>query len=375
MLHRALWCTVKLPCTRDAWCWAMPAKGVPGLVTRSVARAAVRMADEVVEHPITRDQALQFYRHMVLARSLDDRIWLLARQGAIPFAVSGRGHEAAQVALAMALRPGLDYTYPYYRDVAFTLALGLTAEDIMLAAFARAADPSSGGRQMLNHFSRKGLRIVSGSSPVGSQIPQAAGTAWAIRLRQEDAVVMVTFGEGASSEGDFHEGLNLAGIHRLPIIFVCENNGWAISVPERLQVAPPGVAARGAAYGMPGVGVDGTDPLECYRVAIDAVARARAGDGPTLIEARLPRLDPHTSSDDDATYRSAAERAKLAASDPLPKWRHRLLGEFGCDAHHLAVIDEEMAGRVDAAMAMAEASPAPHPDSLLDHVSSGDEGI
>ena len=223
------------------------------------------------------------YYHMALARGLDARIWNLSRQGAIPFAVSGRGQEAAQVGLGAALRPGRDYAYPYYRDVALVLQLGVTAEEIMLAAFGRRADPSSSGRQMPHHFSHRRWRIVSGSSPVGTQIPQAAGTALACRLQGEDAVVLVTFGEGASSEGDFHEGLNFAAIHALPVVFVCENNGYAISVPERLQIAPPGLVARAAGYGMPGVAVDGTDPEATYRATCAAVARARAGEGPSLL--------------------------------------------------------------------------------------------
>ncbi len=309
---------------------------------------------------------------MALARALDERIWRLSRQGAVPFAVSGRGQEAAQVGLAAALRPGQDYVYPYYRDVALVLHLGVTAQEIMLAAFGRAADPSSAGRQMPHHFSHRRWRIVSGSSPVGTQIPQAAGTALACRLQGEDAVVLVTFGEGASSEGDFHEGLNFAAIHRLPVIFACENNGYAISVPERLQVARPGLAARAAGYGISGVVVDGTDPLATYRAATRAVARARAGLGPTLLELRVVRLDPHTSSDDDATYRPAEERAALPSQDPLPRFRELLLREGLLTPAEAEALDAEIAMAVDEATAAAEASPPPNPQDLLRHVCAED---
>ncbi len=311
---------------------------------------------------------IRMYYHMALARALDERVWNLSRQGAVPFAVSGRGQEAAQVALAAALRPGRDYVYPYYRDVALVLHLGVTAEEIMLAAFGRLADPSSSGRQMPNHFSHRRWRIVSGSSPVGTQIPQAAGTALACRMQGEDAVVLVTFGEGASSTGDFHEGLNFAAIHRLPVVFVCENNGYAISVPERLQVAPPGMVARAAGYGIAGASVDGTDPVQTYRATAAAVTRARAGEGPTLLEVRVLRLDPHTSSDDDSTYRPPEERAAMRAADPLPRFRSQLQEAGVITAEELEALHAQIAALVDAATAAAEKSPAPSPADLPRHV-------
>jgi len=311
------------------------------------------------------------YYHMALARALDERVWNLSRQGAIPFAVSGRGQEAAQVALAAALRPGRDYVYPYYRDVALVLHLGVTAEEIMLAAFGRLADPSSSGRQMPNHFSHRRWRIVSGSSPVGTQIPQAAGTALACRMQGEDAVVLVTFGEGASSTGDFHEGINFAAIHRLPVIFVCENNGYAISVPERLQVAGPGMVGRAAGYGIAGASVDGTDPVETHRAAAEAVARARSGNGPSLLEVRVLRLDPHTSSDDDNTYRTPEEKAAMRAADPLPRFRRRLLDSGVMAPAEADALDAQITAEVDAATAAAEKSPVPSPADLPRHVYAG----
>ncbi len=318
--------------------------------------------------------ALQhMYRCMALGRAVDERIWNLSRQGAVPFAVSGRGQEAAQAGMAAALRPGRDYVYAYYRDTALVVALGVTAAEILLAAFGRRDDPSSGGRQMPHHFSHRRWRLVSASSPVGTQIPQAAGTALACRRLGEDACVLVTFGEGASSEGDFHEGLNFAAIHRLPVVFVCENNGWAISVPERLQVAAPGVAARAAGYGMPGEVVDGGDPLETYRATKRAVARARAGDGPSLLEVRVLRLDPHTSSDDDNTYRSPTEKASLPTGDPLPRFRRRLLDDGAASAEELDAIDAEVRREIEAATATAEASPPPDVAELLRHVYADQE--
>ena len=329
--------------------------------------AARRAADSVVTLELPEPSVLgQMYRTMALARALDERIWLLARQGVIPFAVTGRGQEAAQVGLGASLRPGVDYAYPYYRDVALVLSLGVTAEEIMLAAFGRLDDPFSAGRQMPHHFSHPRWRIVSGSSPVGTQIPQAAGTGLACRRRGKQEVVLVTFGEGATSQGDFHEGLNLAALHRLPVIFACENNGWAISVPEHLQVAGPGLAERAHGYGIPGVAVDGTDPLAVRDAALEAVARARRGDGPTLLDLKVLRLDPHTSSDDDRAYRPASERAELAGADPVRRFRARLAEQRGPEA--VAEIDSDVARAVDAAMRSAEAAPAPGPGDLQTHV-------
>lgn len=321
------------------------------------------------------DAALQvrMYRCMALARGLDERIWKLSRQGALPFAVSGRGQEPAQAALGAALRPGRDYTYPYYRDVALVLMLGVTATEVLLTAFGRRTDPASAGRQMPHHFSHPKWRIVSGSSPVGTQIPQAVGTALACRRLGEDAAVLVTFGDGASSEGDFHEGLNFAAIHALPVVFVCENNGWAISVPERLQVAPPGIAGRAAGYGIPGERVDGGDPLAVYDAARRALQRARAGRGPSLLEVRVLRLDPHTSSDDDSAYRPAEERAGLAAADPLPHFRRRLIADGHAAAGDLDALDREIAALVDRATDEAESSPRPGPDDLLRDVYAAEQ--
>lgn len=319
-------------------------------------------ADGALRH-VSADVLRTMYTDMALARALDERVWQLSRQGAVPFAVTGRGHEAAQVGLAAAVRPGVDFVYAYYRDVALVLALGVTAEEIMLAAFGRRSDTFSGGRQMPGHFSHPALRIVSGSSPVGTQIPQGAGTALACRMRGLDSAVLVTFGEGATSQGDFHEGLNFAALHRLPVVFACENNGWAISVPQHLQTAGPGIAARAAGYGMHGLVVDGGDPLAVRSAAAQAMTRARRGDGPTLLELKVVRLDPHTSTDDDRTYRPAAERDGLAAADPLPHFRRQVEEILGVG--EMAIVDAAIATAVDTATRAALQAPEPGPDDLM----------
>src|SRR5919205_1801325 len=267
---------------------------------------------------------LEMFRYMLLARALDERMWLLNRSGKAPFVISCQGHEAAQVGAAFALERGKDFTLPYYRGLATVLVMGMTPREVMLAIFARAADPSSGGRQMPAHYGHRKLRIVTQSSPVGTQIAHAAGIGLAEKIKGGDAVAWVSFGEGTSSQGDFHEGINLAAVQQLPVIFQCENNDYAISVPMSKQMAVTSVADRGPAYGIPGVKVDGTDVLACYVATREAVACARAGDGPTLIEAHCVRLTPHSSDDNDRTYRPAVEIKSLRTHDPIARFRDYL---------------------------------------------------
>ena len=226
--------------------------------------------------PLTPERVLDAYRTVLRARALDDRRFVLNRAGKLAFIISPRGHEVAQVAAIAALEPGRDRFCLYYRDFAAALACGFTPEELMLAAFARAADPSSGGRQTPGNFGSRRRGIVIGSSTVGPQIPKAAGIALALKWKGEGALCYVSFGEGATSQGDFHEGMNFAAIHHCPVIFFCENNHWAISVPQALQVAGPGVAERAAGYGIPGVRVRGDDFFAVH----EAVARRRSGRDP-----------------------------------------------------------------------------------------------
>ncbi len=310
----------------------------------------------------------EMYRYMLLARALDERMWLLNRSGKAPFVISCQGHEAAQVGAALALERGKDFTLPYYRGLGTVLVMGMTPRDVMLAIFARAADPSSGGRQMPAHYGHRQHRIVTQSSPVGTQIAHAAGIGLAEKIKGGDALAWTSFGEGTSSQGDFHEGINLAAVHRLPVIFQCENNDYAISVPLSQQMAVQSVADRGPAYGIPGVKVDGTDVLASYFATREAVARARSGAGPTLIEARCVRLTPHSSDDNDRTYRPADELKSLRTHDPIARFREYL--------HEQGIVDDvaehelrsQIKAEVDDATAFAEQSPLPDPSTLMKHV-------
>ncbi|HEY9570878.1 MAG TPA: thiamine pyrophosphate-dependent enzyme, partial [Metalysinibacillus sp.] len=186
---------------------------------------------------LTKEDVLAMYETMLMARRLDERMWLLNRAGKIPFVISCQGQEAAQVGAAYALNKDKDYVAPYYRDLGVVLHFGMTARDLMLSAFAKAEDPNSGGRQMPGHFGQKENRILSGSSPVTTQVPHAVGMALAGRMSGDDFVSFVTLGEGSSNQGDFHEGANFAGVHKLPVIIMVENNHYAISVPVALQLA------------------------------------------------------------------------------------------------------------------------------------------
>ncbi|WP_339187227.1 3-methyl-2-oxobutanoate dehydrogenase subunit alpha [Bacillus sp. FSL M8-0025] len=317
---------------------------------------------------LTDQEAVDMYRTMLLARKIDERMWLLNRSGKIPFVISCQGQEAAQVGAAFALDREMDYVLPYYRDMGVVLAFGMTAKDLMMSGFAKAADPNSGGRQMPGHFGQKKNRIVTGSSPVTTQVPHAVGIALAGRMEKKDIAAFVTFGEGSSNQGDFHEGANFAAVHKLPVIFMCENNKYAISVPYDKQVACENISDRAVGYGMPGVTVNGNDPLEVYQAVKEARERARRGEGPTLIETISYRLTPHSSDDDDSSYRGREEVAEAKKSDPLLTYQ-AYLKETGLlsDEIEQTMLDEIMA-IVNEATDEAENAPYAAPESALDYV-------
>jgi len=317
---------------------------------------------------LTNETVLDMYRTMLLARKIDERMWLLNRAGKIPFVVSCQGQEAAQVGAAFALDQDKDYILPYYRDMGVVLTFGMTAKELMLSAFAKAEDPNSGGRQMPGHFGQKKNRIVTGSSPVTTQVPHAVGIALAGRLDGKDLVTFVTFGEGSSNQGDFHEGANFAGVHKLPVIFMCENNKYAISIPVEKQLACKNVSDRAVGYGMPGYTVDGNDPLEVYRVVKEAADRARRGEGPTLIETVCYRLTAHSSDDDDLVYRTKEEVTEAKKNDPVHTFA-LYLREAGIltDETEQQLLDE-ITTIINEATEYAEQAPYADPEAALRYV-------
>jgi 2-oxoisovalerate dehydrogenase E1 component alpha subunit len=322
---------------------------------------------------LSKDQLLDMLYKMMLSRTVGERERLLNRMGKGPFAVTGDGHEATQVGTAYALVPGKDWVIPYYRDIGVALTVGQSARELMLEFLARGASISSGGRNMPCHFSDPKLRIVSGAAVVATQIIHAVGTAFASKLRGLDEVSMVWFGDGATSEGDCHEAMNFAAIHSLPVVFVCENNQYAISVPWKKQTAVENVALRAQGYGFPGFTVDGNDVLAVYSAARKAVDRARRGDGPTFIEAKTYRLVPHTSNDDDTRYRSREEVEEWSKKDPILRFRAYLEEHGLLDARARDALARSAAEEVDAATEHAENAPPPDPDTVLKHVFAEEE--
>ena len=312
------------------------------------------------------------YRMVALARAVDERMWILNRAGRIPFVISGQGHEGAQVGVTWAFQRGHDWIAPFYRSIAMCMTFGMSARDIMLAQYAKASDPSSGGRQMPGHYGDRRHNLLSVSSPVATQILHAVGIALAAKIRGTGQVALTAMGEGSSNQGDVHEALNFAAIHRLPFIFLVENNGYAISVPAAMEVSVPDVAMRAAGYGMPGVVVDGSDVLACYAAAQTAVERARAGDGPTLIEAKVIRLTGHSSDDQQTKYRSEEDLVASRGRDALPHFRDQLRAAGVLTEAIETALAAEIEAIVHDATEFAEAEPDPDPATAMDWVYAED---
>lgn len=314
------------------------------------------------------ETVFNMYEAMLLARKIDERMWLLNRAGKIPFVVSCQGQEAAQIGAAFALDRAKDYIAPYYRDLGLVLSFGMSTQDIMLSGFAKAEDPNSAGRQMPGHFGQKKNRIMTQSSPVTTQVAHAVGAALGGRMRGEDIVALTTFGEGSSNQGDFHESANFAGVHQLPVIFMCENNKYAISVPIKKQLACEQVSDRAAGYGMHGVTVDGNDPLSVYDAIKGAADRARAGKGPSLIETVSYRLTPHSSDDDDRAYREKTEVDEAKEKDGIILFAQYLRDNGVMTEDKENDLQERIKRLVDEATDYAENARYAEPESALKYV-------
>src|SRR5256886_2498167 len=310
----------------------------------------------------------EWFHYMLLGRQIDYRFQVLNRQGRAPFIISCAGHEAAQIGIGWPLKPKYDWLAPYYRDVVLCMRMGMTPLDLMLSVLAKAADPASGGKQTPGHFSDSRHNITSGGSPVATQMVRGAGVAYALKMDGTDKVLLTCYGEGAGAEGDAHEAFNFAAIYKLPEVFVCENNGFAISTPFRKEYAIDYVAQRAAGYGFPGVTVDGRDPVTCYVVSKEAVARARAGDGPTLIECLVDRLGAHSSEDDQRRYRSQEEIDMLAQSDCLERFKKQLIDEGVLKAKQVTEYEEQVKAEVAAATTQGMQADDPRPEDALTNV-------
>jgi len=329
-------------------------------------------AQEDLQLDLNKESLLEMYGLIVLSRRLDERTWVLHRQGKIAFHISGIGHEAAQVGAAMALRRGQDWVVPYYRDLAMMLALGLTPKEFMLGVMGKKGEPSSGARQMPSHWSIRRMNVVSHSSPVATQTPHASGIGLAIKMRGDDAIVLTSIGEGATSQGAWYEAVNWAAIHKLPVVFMVENNLYAISVRQDRQMAVEHVADKAAGLGLPGVTVDGLDALAVHRAITEAAARARAGDGPTLVEVMVQRMTPHSSDDDDRSYRPRAELEALKAQDPVRLQRDKLMDMGLLSEQAETEVQERAAAQVEEAIKFAASAPYPEVSEASYPVYAGD---
>ncbi|MCS4485497.1 thiamine pyrophosphate-dependent dehydrogenase E1 component subunit alpha [Staphylococcus americanisciuri] len=306
------------------------------------------------------------YKSMDLGRKIDERMWLLNRAGKIPFVISCQGQEATQVGAAYALEKG-DITAPYYRDLALVTHLGMTPLETMYSVFGKRDDISSGGKQMPSHFSKKEIGIMSQGSSVATQLLHAIGAALTFKMDGKDQVALSTLGEGSSNQGDFHEGLNFVGVHKLPFICIIENNQYAISVSKDLQYGAERLSDRAKGYGMHGVTIDGNDPIAVYQAVKEARTRALNGEGGTLIEAMCTRLTAH-SSDDDDRYRSDEVKTADKASDCNKLFRQYLLTNEIVDEAWLEEIEQQHKTIINEATKQAEAAPYPDVDETYTHV-------
>ncbi|BDE05775.1 2-oxoisovalerate dehydrogenase subunit alpha [Vulcanimicrobium alpinum] len=322
---------------------------------------------------LSREQLLKLYRNMVTQRAVDTRGFQLNRQGKIGIAMGSEGHEAVQAGTGLAFKSGRDLLYPYYRNTGLILACGFPLADLFRSQLARAGD-RSGGRSIINHVTAKDLGIASISSIIAAQCTHAVGAAWALKRRGDgDRVVFCQFGEGATSQGEWHEAMNFASVHELPVVFVCENNQWAISTHISKQMRVPAVAARAPGYAMHALECDGFDPVAVYRTVREARAHAASGNGPVLVEAHCYRFLSHTTDDDDRTYRTRDEVAQHRSDDPVPKFERVLLEQGVLDADSVKAIRREISELVNRTTDEIEAEPYPEGHTLYGNTYAGSD--
>lgn len=323
------------------------------------------------EASLSTEQLITLLRNMLLQRAVDTRGFQLNRQGKVAIAMGSEGHEAIQAGAGMAFVRGKDLLYSYYRNTGILLACGFDLANIFRSQFARATDTTC-GRSIINHVTDKSKGIASISSIIASQCTHAVGAAYALKYRGErDRAVLCTFGDGATSEGEWHEAVNFASIHRVPVLFLCENNQWAISTPITKQMGNPHVVERAEAYGLEGVAVDGFDPVAVYSTVNYAREKAVSGKGPTLIEARCYRFLSHTTDDDERTYRTREEVARERENDPVPRFERRMLDEGVLTAGEIEHMRKDVTRLVNETTDMVEQEPLPSPQTLYAHVYAG----
>ncbi len=353
------------------------ARGCPSIICRMSDTLATDASDvlfspEKLHLPkgLAEGDLLEMYRTMWLSRKLDERIWTLNRQGKAAIAASAQGHEAAQVATIKATDPSRDRYLIYYRQLTAMVCLGTTPSEMLRQFLARDGEIMSAARQFPLHGAHPRVDLFSFSNVVGTQLPQAVGVALADKMKGRDSVTIVFFGDGAASQGDCHEAMNFAGIHNVPVVFICENNGYAISVPLAQQMPVESVASRASAYNIPGIEVDGTDLLATYETVHEAVNRARSEGCPTLVELRVERLLPHTTDDDHTRYREADDIEAMLKRDPIPIVSDLLTRHGILDEESDSQIQEWARGLVDEATEEVERRDFPSIEEMFEGVVS-----
>ncbi len=323
-----------------------------------------RSSEMLDDYLLSEEQLESIYRYMLLSRRLEERMMTLNRQGRADFVIAGAGQEAAQVGAGMALKAGVDYAAPYYRDLGVMLVLGMTAREAMLNALGKLDDPNSFGRQMPSHWGSARRRVLTQSSVVATQLVHAVGVALGAKMRNDPIVAFASCGEGSTSRGDFHEALNFAAIHKLPVIFFVENNGYAISERTEKEMPVPHVADRASAYGIQSAVVDGLDAIAVYQTVRPAVDQARRGGGPFLIEAKCFRMWAHSSDDDHRRYRPREELENWASRDPIALFRARVEEDCLFPPEDLDAIESGVEVEVRAAARWALDQPDPVPEDM-----------
>ena len=332
-----------------------------------IAATAVR-ADAGLPEGLTMDDLVEIFTRLVMVRTLDERIWALNRQGKVPIAASCQGHEAAQLgSLLAAEKDGSCFLFPYYRDLAVKMGAGLTPTQVMLSFMGKEGEPYSNGRQFPLQGADLAHKVIQISNVVAAGMTQAVGYALGCRMSGDDTVVLSYFGDGASSQGEAHEAMNFAAVHQLPVIFICENNRYAISVPQRAQMAIEDVATRAAGYGFPGFTVDGMDMLQCYEATFQAIKHARK-EGPVLLEMKVERFMPHTTDDDDLRYRPREEVEEGRKRDPVVTLAALLIEQGDLTTKRVDEIKAQAQTAIDEATDAADAADQPDTSTLYDLV-------
>ena len=343
-----------------------------GSSSESAGEADISVVDAPENLPdgLTREDLVEWYTKMVLVRTIDERIWALNRQGKVPIAASCQGHEAAQLgSLLAAQKDGNCFIFPYYRDLGLKMAAGLTPTQVMLSFMGKEGEPYSNGRQFPLQGADLPRNIIQISNVVGAGLTQAVGYALGSKMKGDETVVLSYFGDGATSQGEAHEAMNFAGVHKLPVVFICENNHYAISVPQHRQMATEDLSARASGYGFPGFALDGMDFFRCYEATREAINRARR-EGPVLLEMRVERLMPHTTDDDDRRYRPAEELEAVRQLDPVATFGATLIAQGMLSHDQSEKIKAQALREINDATDAAEAASPPDVSTLFHAVYS-----